>query len=74
MDCQRVCPEDKPFRGWVVQGEEFGEQETELLLAGVARSDIPQELAEKLARLDLLEDLAILGRNLSMLLPRGEAS
>jgi epoxyqueuosine reductase len=74
MDCQRVCPEDKPFHGWIVQGEEFTEQETELLLAGAARPDIPEGLAEKLARLDLLDDLAILGRNLSVLLARGDAS
>jgi epoxyqueuosine reductase len=73
MECQRVCPEDRPFHGWVVQGEDFTEQETELLLAGVARPDIPEGLAEKLAGLDLLDGLEILPRNLGAVLQNPEA-
>lgn len=68
MECQRVCPEDKPYRKQVVAGETFGEEETALLLSGPAREALPSGLADKLARLELLDDLSILSRNLRMLI------
>src|SRR3990172_581468 len=68
LQCQRVCPEDKPFRKWVEEGEAFSEQETSLLLDGPAREALPEALAEKLAKLDLLDDLGVLGRNLGALM------
>jgi epoxyqueuosine reductase len=68
MQCQRVCPEDKPFREWVEAGGEFGEDEAALLLSGPRREDLPAGVAEKLARLELLDDLTILSRNLGMLI------
>jgi epoxyqueuosine reductase len=71
MDCQRTCPEDAPFRGWVQDGEEFAEEETDLLLATPAREELPAALADKLTRLELMDDLGILGRNLAAVL--GEA-
>ncbi len=64
MRCQNVCPEDKPFRGWLEEGEEFDEDATALLLAGPSQEELPEALASKLSRLELLEDLSILGRNL----------
>jgi epoxyqueuosine reductase len=64
MQCQKACPEDKPFREWVDEGEEFTEDETALLLGGPSREQLPDTLAAKLAKLELLEDLPILARNL----------
>lgn len=74
MECQRVCPEDVPFRGRILDGEEFTEQETEQLLECASAQALPESLKEKLAELELLEDLSILGRNLSALLQKAEIS
>jgi epoxyqueuosine reductase len=68
MHCQRACPEDRDFLGWTEGTEEFSEEETALLLAGVPEEDLPQETIGKLERLDILGDLALLPRNLGAFL------
>ena len=67
--CQRVCPEDRKFLQWVEETEEFSEEETALLLEGVARDRLPATTVRKLERLDmneLREDLNSLPRNLGV--------
>jgi len=66
MRCQRACPLDKPFLGWVGDEEEFSEQETALLLEGTTREKLPEETVRKLTHLDILNDLGILPRNLGV--------
>ncbi len=66
MICQQVCPEDKPFLDWFEGEEEFNEDETALLLGGVARDQISKETYQKLERLELLDDLDKLPRNLGV--------
>ena len=53
---------------WVEDGEEFVEEEIELLLADVPVADLPISLKKKLERWDLLDLLEYIPRNLSVLL------
>ena len=66
--CQQFCPEDKPFLEWFEGDEEFDHNETSLLLAGASREQLPVETMKKLERLELLDDLDKLPRNLSVFL------
>ena len=70
MHCQRVCPEALPFLGWVEEGEEFDEEETALLLLGATRDQLPSATAAKLERLDLLDSLDTMPRNLGVFFSR----
>jgi epoxyqueuosine reductase len=70
MHCQKVCPQNKSFLQWIEDKEEFSEEETELLLKGTARDQLPAATVKKLKRLDLFEDIDILPRNLSVFLKR----
>jgi len=69
LRCQRVCPENREVRDWMEGHEVFSEAETALLLDGVAEEHLPPETVAKLERLDVIELLDILPRNLSALLP-----
>lgn len=66
MHCQRVCPQNKSFLTWIDEKEEFSEEETALLLKGVPCDRLPSATIGKLEHLDLLEDIDILSRNLSV--------
>ena len=66
MICQQYCPEDKPFLDWFEGDEEFSEEETALLLGGVARDQISKEMYQKLDRLEVLDDLDKFPRNLGV--------
>ena len=68
MHCQRVCPEDKSFWGWIEGREEFSEEEAALLLKGSPQDRFPQETIGKLERLDILRDLEVFPRNLEVFL------
>jgi epoxyqueuosine reductase len=68
MRCQRVCPENRERKDWIEGDEGFTEEETALLLDGVGQEHLPPETAEKLGRLDLIELLDIIPRNLKALL------
>jgi epoxyqueuosine reductase len=70
MICQQFCPEDKPFLEWFEENEEFSEEETSLLLEAIHPEMLPRETLSKLERLELLEDLDKLPRNLAVLLNR----
>jgi len=64
MRCQRACPLNRQFLGWVGEEEEFSEEETALLLNGVLRDKLSEETVRKLVHLDILNDIGILPRNL----------
>ncbi len=70
LHCQRVCPVDKRFLNWVVPGEEFSQEETEMLLRGQLFNRLPALTLEKLRHLDLAdpESLGSLSRNLRVFL------
>jgi epoxyqueuosine reductase len=66
LRCQRACPVDKQFIGWIGEHEEFSEQETSLLLNGTSREKLPAETTAKLDHLSLTEYLEMLPRNLGV--------
>lgn len=66
MYCQRFCPENKMFLGWFEGNEEFSHEETSLLLEGTSPDKLPVTAMEKLKRLELLDSLDILPRNLGV--------
>jgi epoxyqueuosine reductase len=72
LHCQRVCPEDKDFLGWIEEGAEFSEEETGLLLEGTPLDELPPETARKLEQSDLAGLLDVLPRNLRALLEKTE--
>jgi len=66
MLCQQFCPEDKMFLEWFEDNEEFSHEETSLLLRGVTADQLPGITKAKLERLELLDSLEILPRNLGV--------
>jgi epoxyqueuosine reductase len=68
LRCQGVCPENHAVLDWIEGGEQFSEEETGLLLAGVPLDEQPASLQEKLERSDLLDLFDYLPRNLNALL------
>jgi len=68
MRCQRACPEDKNLLQLIEGTESFTEEETTLILRGTAVGDLPTETFGKLKRLDMIDYLDSLSRNLSVLL------
>jgi hypothetical protein len=68
MHCQRACPEDKNLLQWIEGTEGFTEEETALILRGTAVGDLPTATFGKLKRLDMIDYLDNLSRNLGVLL------
>jgi len=66
MHCQRACPLNREFLGWVEEEEEFSEEETALLTGGLSQDKVPAMILKKLERLSLVEDLDKFPRNLSV--------
>jgi epoxyqueuosine reductase len=66
MHCQRACPLNRKFLGWVEQEEEFSEDETNLLLKGTTQDKLPATSLGKLERLSLVDDLERFPRNLGV--------
>lgn len=70
LHCQKCCPLNKDFVKLIEETETFDHDETALLLQGTTRDKIPPETVKKLDRLDIIEYLDELPRNLSVLLQR----
>jgi epoxyqueuosine reductase len=70
MECQKVCPKNKPFLDWIEQMGEFSEEETELFLRGASIDTIPLETKRKLELFDLTDLLDSFPRNLGVFLER----
>jgi epoxyqueuosine reductase len=66
MRCQRVCPENKDFMKWTGEKGEFSKEETALLLKGEPRARLPVKTVAKLEKLDLIDYLGNLPRNLAV--------
>lgn len=67
MICQDVCPANKKFTQWIIPGDEFSDDETEMILTGVPKSQLPRETIKKLENLELIDGFDLLGRNLGVL-------
>ncbi len=70
MLCQQFCPEDKAFLEWFEGNETFSHEETSQLLSGTLSDQLPPTTQTKLERLELLDYLEILPRNLSVFFNR----
>ncbi len=68
MICQDICPANKDNTSWVVQGEEFSEEETKMILKGVPKDKIPLVTIKKLKKLHIWDYYDLLQRNLGMLI------
>ncbi len=68
LHCQVVCPENRGVRGWVETGVAFSQEETELLLAGIPPSQLPDSTLEKMERVHLDLYAETIPRNLKALL------
>ncbi len=68
MICQDICPVNKDQRDWIVEGEEFSEEETSMILKGVSEPGFPPETAEKLRKIQMLGYESVLRRNLGVLI------
>jgi hypothetical protein len=66
MRCQKACPRNREFIQWIGEEEEFSEKETGLLLQGVSQDKLPAMTLRKLKRLDLVDYLNCLPRNLAV--------
>jgi epoxyqueuosine reductase len=67
MVCQSACPANEKFYNWFEETERFTEKETDLILRGTRRPQLPKNIINKLQRLNLLEDFDLLPRNLDVL-------
>ena len=68
MICQKVCPVDKDFRQWVVDGPEFSAEETAKLRQDVNREELDAEFLKKLDHLSMTDYIGVLSRNLEALI------
>jgi len=66
LHCQKICPENKEFLQQIEGREEFSEEETALLLQGATLERLPTATARKLKKLDLIDYLDSLPRNLGV--------
>ena len=70
LRCQEVCPENRAVMHRREEGVTFSETETELILRGTPKEQLPQGLVEKLQDLSMVEYLPVLPRNLAALLKK----
>jgi epoxyqueuosine reductase len=70
LRCQDVCPANKNVAGQFLEGAEFSEEETDILMKTSQRENLPAELKKKMddSRLSLL--YPVLPRNVALLLNR----
>jgi epoxyqueuosine reductase len=68
MQCQDLCPLNKDLVDWVVEAEEFSEEETTMILDNVPSSKLPKTTVDKLKSIYMMEQYEILGRNLLALI------
>ena len=70
LRCQEVCPENRAVAHPREEGVTFSETETELILQGVPKDQLPHTLVAKLQSLNMDEYLPVLPRNLAVLLEK----
>jgi len=70
MACQDICPVNSEHKDWIVDGDEFSEDETRMILDGHPRDGLSPEMSEKLKRLYMWDHYRLLQRNLTVLINR----
>ena len=74
MICQDICPMNKAVKDQVVDGENFSEQETLMILKGERKDKLALATQDKLKRLYLWEEYVLLQRNLNCLIDKEKRS
>jgi len=72
MLCQEFCPENKAFREQFGSSEAFSHEETSMLLEKTSVDRLPDMTQAKLARLQLIDPLYTMPRNLGVFFERPE--
>jgi len=70
LHCQKVCPANEKVIKWTEPGPTFSEEETKLLLSGMAVEDLPEETKLKVEDHGLGYYLSVYPRNLGVILER----
>jgi epoxyqueuosine reductase len=68
MACQEICPLNKDVKNMSRYDCEFNEDETCMILNGVAKNKLPDETLLKLKNLDIFDDYIAIQRNLKVLI------
>jgi epoxyqueuosine reductase len=68
MMCQEICPANRDVANWEVEGPTFSEEETNTILKGTPKDELPATVSEKLRQVDLLDGYEVLPRNLGALI------
>ena len=68
--CQLICPVNRKYINDRSETFEFSEEETGILLSGGTFEQLPEELAQKIDKLNLRDYLSALPRNLKVLFSR----
>ncbi|UCF06612.1 MAG: epoxyqueuosine reductase [bacterium] len=68
LECQRVCPLNKEIEPGTFEIAAFSQEESELILSGVALDRLPDEMVRKLKLADMTRYFNVLPRNLGVLL------
>ncbi len=68
MRCQRYCPVNKDVSSRTIRFAEFSNEESAMLLEGLAKDEMPRGLIAKFDKTDLLDDSVALARNLRSVL------
>jgi epoxyqueuosine reductase len=71
MRCQDVCPLNRDNVDGVIDGPEFSEEETSLILGVSPPASLPARTAQKLKKVYMLDEYEVLPRNLKVLIERG---
>jgi epoxyqueuosine reductase len=73
MLCQDVCPANKTHVDWIVEGVDFSEAETAVILEGASGDEVPASLIAKLDSIDMWwGECATIGRNLRVLIIKAD--
>ncbi|MFH1942609.1 MAG: 4Fe-4S double cluster binding domain-containing protein [bacterium] len=68
MECQMICPVNKPYIECIEKATDFTEEETNLFLMNVPREKLDEETIQKLRMIGMLDDYHLISRNLGVLL------
>lgn len=66
--CQKFCPLNQEFRGYIEESSVFSKDETDQILNGNSNDSLTPEILEKLDKPGLHYDIKIVARNLKLLM------
>jgi epoxyqueuosine reductase len=70
LQCQKVCPQNVRFKNRIEKEVEFSNNETKLILKGVPIEQLPEDTVKMLEKLDIIDYLEFISRDLSIFVER----